>query len=194
MSNYRNKLEEYLKTLNIKADKVLDVGGAAKPVKGRVKSWEVKLYECVDNGLEEGRKTYLGDLNVPNLWQTEGLLLNEPYDCVFCLEVMEYIYKPTIAVGNLADITQPNGILYITFPFLYPVHEPRDYDYMRYTRAGVTHLLTEAGFKILDIVDRNMKPESYAMWRAFIASEGMHASRGYTSHDSLGVIVKAQKI
>ena len=42
MSNVRRQLEAWLKTIDVKADCVLDVGGAQLPVKGRTKSWEVK--------------------------------------------------------------------------------------------------------------------------------------------------------
>jgi len=63
MSHYRNQLEEYLKTLDIKADRVLDVGGASNPVKSRVSSWNVKEYKIVDNGLEDGDYDYEIELN-----------------------------------------------------------------------------------------------------------------------------------
>ena len=41
MSKWREQLESHLSTIDVVADSVLDVGGAAKPVKDRVKSWKV---------------------------------------------------------------------------------------------------------------------------------------------------------
>ena len=48
MSFYRDQLENYLKTIDVKAETVFDVGGKEKPVKGRTKSWTVKNYEILD--------------------------------------------------------------------------------------------------------------------------------------------------
>ena len=69
MSNYRDQLESYLKTLDIKADRVLDVGGAALLVKDRVKSWDVEEYKIADNNIEQGESDFYIDLNKfpPNL-------------------------------------------------------------------------------------------------------------------------------
>lgn len=54
MSSYfRQQLETWLQMIDIKADRVLDVGGGANPVKNRVRSWDVKDYKILDNELEE---------------------------------------------------------------------------------------------------------------------------------------------
>ena len=54
MSFYRNQLEDWLKEIDVKADRVLDIGGSAYPVTKRVKSWEVKEYKILDNNNEQG--------------------------------------------------------------------------------------------------------------------------------------------
>ena len=188
MSNYRNKLEEYLGTLDIKADRVLDVGGAALPVKVRVKSWDVKTYQIYDNALETPKEKV--DLYV-NL-NDELIDGFDTFDMVFCLEVMEYIRNPKQAMVNLNYFTKPDGILYITFPFIYPVHEPKQSDCLRYTCSGVAALLADGGFKILDIVSRDMTLEGFEHYKKFMKAEGFHAARG-ARHDQLGWIVKCQK-
>ena len=88
MSRYREVLEEYLKTLNIKADRVLDVGGASNPVKSRVKSWEVDECKIADSGLEDGEYDIGMDLNTIDI---VNLNLLSNFNIIFCLEVMEYI-------------------------------------------------------------------------------------------------------
>ena len=66
-----------------------------------------------------------------------------------------------IFTGNIEDpqkvffevnrVLKQNGVLVISWPFLYPVHEaPRDF--FRYTEYGMKHLVTQAGFKIESLV------------------------------------------
>jgi len=193
MSFYRDQLEAYLSKLDIKADRVLDVGGASNPVKSRVKSWEVKEYDILDNGLEEGKSDIKYDLNkdIIKHWEDTGI---QQHDIVFCLEVMEYIYDPMIAIKNLHWLTKKGGTLYITFPTLYPVHNPYNNDYLRYTKFGAIKLLEEAGFKIEEIVPRTMKaPDIY---NTSCIAEG-YKTRGATSSGTLfdaGYIFKVTKI
>ena len=197
MSNYRDQLESYLKTLDIKADRVLDVGGAAKPVKDRVKDWQVKEYHILDNGLEERDQSHIIDytFDINFEWPDRSNDVNpyrENYDYVFCLEVFEYVFNPIQAIKNLYSVLKPKGILYITFPFIYPIHEPKDYDYLRYTKTGVIKLLEMAGFKILEI-PRVMNLKGFEYWKEFIKAEGMHAAKGI-NHNELGWIIKCVKV
>jgi len=179
MSNYRDQLENYLKSLNIKADTVLDVGGKELPIKDRVNGWKVKNYSILD--LPEY------NLNVKNQdYYMEA-------DIVFCLEVMEYIWNPNIALENLYDLLKDDGILYITFQFLYPIHEPNQFDYLRFTKEGSCRLLQNAEFEIKQIIPRVMKPESYDLWRKFLTIESMHSSK-FVDHSELGWIFKAKKL
>lgn len=198
MSKYRDQLEAYLKTLDIKADRVLDVGGAALPVKNRVRSWDVKEYHIWDNGLEERDKSHIIDygidINVPWPDRRKGVHpYIKNYDIAFCLEVFEYVYNPILAVKNIYGILSTGGLLYITFPFIYPVHNPKENDYLRYTRNGAIKLLNVGGFKILNVIPRLMSPSGMTQWKQFTDCEGMHSARG-VEHNELGVIIKAQKV
>jgi len=194
MSFYRDQLEEYLGTLIIDAEKVVDVGGWSNPVKDRVDIWNVETYHIFDNGLEQPKESGLAVRDDYDLSRKyNGMNISDDYDIVFCLEVMEYIWRPNIALRNINDVLKKDGILYITFPFIYPVHNPNEYDYLRYTKTGAIKLLNEAGFKILDVIPRTMTPEGQALIRQFRIVEGMHAAKGVV-HNELGVIIKAQKI
>lgn len=131
----RNQLEDWLQSLEIEAEAVVDVGGKQLPVKDRVRSWTVNQYDLL--GIPEY------DLNQP--WD-----LKEIYNIAFCLEVFEYIYDPMQAMRNLYNILKIGGELYISFHFIYPHHSANKIDYLRYTRWGVDKLLQEAGFKSWD--------------------------------------------
>ncbi len=202
MSNYRDQLESYLKTLDIKTDRVLDVGGASNPIKGRTKSWEVKDCAIVDNKTENvDEPDIFFDIGEPLkengfIIQSEegGAFFGNPEaNIIFCLEVMEYIYDPVRASKNLNNLLKEDGILYITFPFIYSIHQPVEADYMRYTKQGAIKLLSKAGFKILDIIPRTMTPEGQALMRQFRIAEGMHAAKKIV-HNELGWIIKCQKL
>lgn len=190
MSNYRDQLESWLGNLEVDCNRVADVGGGALPVKDRVRKWSVETYHIWDSGLENQRMNpYIScDFNLPF---PKNISL-DPYDMVFCLELFEYIWNPQQAIVNLSYLTSLKGVLYLTVPFLYPVHEPSDADYLRYTANGIARLLGENGFKIQEIIPRIMTPRGFELWKQFIKAEGMHSSK-HSRHDILGYIIKAQK-
>jgi len=201
MSQYREILEAYLKTLDIKADRVLDVGGASNPVNVRVNNFVVTDYMIADNGLEEGDYDYVIDLNeypcYPDAFKINNNFEEYPklqFNVMFCLEVMEYIYNPVDAIYNLFEMLKKGGTLYITFPTTYPVHNPYNNDYLRYTKFGAIKLLEEAGFKIEEIIPRTMKaPDIY---NTSCIAEG-YKTRGASSSGTLfdaGYIFKVTKI
>ncbi len=198
MSYFRNQLEDWLKKIDVKADRVLDVGGGSKPVEGRTKSWEVKEYKVLDNGLEEQKvgSMHMFDLNKEGI---ELTLLNDKnelalYDVVFCLEVFDYIWNPVQALENISIVMVGGGILYLSVPFIYPHHNPAEYDYLRYTRWGIEKLLKETGFEILELVPRTMLIKGYSLFKEFVTDDGMHPSKGYGGHNETGYCIKAKKI
>jgi len=195
LSYFRTQLEQWLATLDIKADKVLDCGGGALPVKNRVKSFCVKEYKILDNELEDMKQKpdLKFDLNdsFTNLDKNGIHHFRNAFDLIFCLEVAEYLYRPFQALEHINYLMKKDGVLYISFPFIYPLHNPEGKDMLRYTRWGVEKLLTEAGFKIDYIKSRvENEPE---MLGAFYAKEGMHPCKRYSKHNEIGYLVRAIK-
>ena len=147
MSSFtRIQLEDYLKTIDVKANRVLDVGGSQNSIKGRTKSWDVKEYKILD--LEtphecKQKPDIVGDLNKVALGRDYYINLYEYFDTAFCLEVSEYWWNPFIALDNIKWLLKKDGILYLSTHFLYPVHNPVVDDYLRYTPRGITKLLEE---------------------------------------------------
>lgn len=187
MSWYRDQLEQWLKTIDVKADRVLDIGGGALPVKDRVRSWDVKEYVIADNSLEKSKAEVdiEWDINLPKDFEVD-------FNAIFCLEVFEYVYNPIVAIHNIYNALDNNGKLYITFPFVYPMHEPFENDFLRYTYKGATRILWEGGFekskiKIQPRIDRS------GLLRAFYAEDGMHPVKGLPIHNSTGWLVEATK-
>jgi len=200
MSYYKTQLENWLKPLDVKADRVLDVGGGALPVKNRVKSWDVKEYKILDNELEEGFKQkpdYIADIQDYDkmmfvmLYKENDEMVVDLYDVVFCLVVFEYIWNPVQALKNINSLMILGGTLYVSFPFIYPHHNPVGCDYLRYTRWGVEKLMKEAGFEIIDIKSRIIEVSDLNyIWR----SENMHPAKEFKNHNEIGYLVKAKSV
>jgi SAM-dependent methyltransferase len=71
-------------------------------------------------------------------------------DAVLSTEVLEHLEEPDAAVQEMHRILKPNGILILTVPLLWHVHEaPRDF--YRYTQYGLRHLFEKGGFKIVEL-------------------------------------------
>jgi SAM-dependent methyltransferase len=79
------------------------------------------------------------------------------YDCVILSEVLEHVRYPDRAIATSLAALRPTGKLIVTVPFIFPIHD-RPYDYFRYTRFGVEHLLS--GFSDVRVRERNSWPEA----------------------------------
>ncbi len=177
-SCYRAQLENWLQGIDVKAETVFDIGGLEYPVLHRVRSWEVKNYLIFDNdsggppqeSVDASYHYIKFDLNTNMMSQG----LNSTYhhaDIIFCIEVFDYIYDSMTATKNIYTLLNPNGMAYMSFPFVYPWHKPRDIDYLRYTIAGVKKLLHEAGFRQVEI-DRKIDPSG--LLETFYRVDGMY--------------------
>lgn len=184
MSYYRDQLEKWLKQINVSADSVLDVGGGENPIKNRVASWNVKKYRILDNEAQF-RPDIFGDLNYL-------IDIDAPYDVLFCLEVFEYVWNPVQAIENLSDFLKPGGTAYISFPTIYPLHNPPGMDYMRYTKNGVEKLMARGNF------NWEITPRVASLGRADLAqfyhNEQMHPMKGTAEIFDIGYLVKGVKI
>lgn len=199
MSSFsRQQLELYLKNLEINAKRVLDVGGAQLPIRTRLKSFQCEEYGILD--LEQPHQgdpkivKYAWDLNKPvsSLSYIDGQFSGPGFDVVFCIEVMEYIYNPLAALNTLYELLDFGGVLYITFQFVYPQHEPFESDYLRYTKQGALRLLREAGFVEMEVVAR--ETSQLGKLGKLYTSEGMRPSKNpEAAHEDVAYIIKAYK-
>jgi SAM-dependent methyltransferase len=71
-------------------------------------------------------------------------------DTVLMTEVLEHLEDPHSALAESFRLLRPNGLIVLTAPHVWPLHEePRDF--FRYTPHGLRHLLAQAGFSDIDI-------------------------------------------
>lgn len=73
-------------------------------------------------------------------------------DVVLALEVLEHLPQPSRMLREAARVLVPGGMLVITTPFMFGVHDFRDY--FRYTPLGFTVLLDSTGLELREVVLR----------------------------------------
>jgi len=71
-------------------------------------------------------------------------------DTVLCTAVLEHLERPQDAIREMYRILKPGGYVILTAPLFWHLHEePRDF--YRYTKYGLQHLFTEAGFEVVEL-------------------------------------------
>jgi len=195
MSKSREQLEVWIKKLDVKATKCLDVGGSQLNVLGRLGGSKFVEYKILD--LEKPHE----DSQAPDI----ALDLNKKYameewakykgnfSIAFCLEVMEYCYNPLQALKNIAYFMKKDAKLHISFHFYYPIHKPHGTDMLRYTEFGAKKLLEEAGFDVHRVEMRVPNVESAALLESYDEIEGNKRDGEYSRHYTNGYLITAVK-
>lgn len=203
----RQQLEKWLKTLEFpyqKGFKILDIGGSQNPIGPRIGQFGGTLNDILILDLEkpheEKRKAnFVWDINLEMTEMHKSNSYDNPayaeeeFDVVFCIEVSEYLWNPIVALKNINHLLKQNGILYMSFHFIYPQHNPVQEDCLRYTPAGVSRLMSETGFLIEEMKMRTMGDEGNAFFYQFMSQEKMRPAN-MVNHDIIGCLVKAKKI
>lgn len=74
------------------------------------------------------------------------------FDYVFMSEVLEHVKTPQEGVNEVHRVLKPGGTLYLSTPFIFPLHD-EPYDFYRYTKYGLAHMLRN--FSKVDLKERN---------------------------------------
>jgi SAM-dependent methyltransferase len=133
--------------------KVLSVGAGGR-VGGLLERWSRTTgFELVQLDVDAGRSPDI----VADVcrWRAE-----EAFDAVFASEVLEHLSRPADAVDNLLASLRPGGLLVLTVPFTFPIHQV-PHDHFRYTRHGLEGLL--APCSRLTVTERNSWAEALAV-------------------------------
>lgn len=69
------------------------------------------------------------------------------FDGVLCLEVLEHVPDPAQVLREIARVLKSGGRLWISTPFLYPLHDT-PFDFQRYTEFGLHRDLAGAGLGV----------------------------------------------
>ncbi len=140
-SSLASFFDEYLR----KEMKVYDIGCGSKPFKAYMVGREIPYIgvDIEDGFYDPGHIDLVGSAYaVP---AEDGCA-----DAVISNQVIEHLERPLEALDEAARILKKGGILFLAFPFLYPLHA-LPHDYGRYSQFYMDKILTEKGFEILHV-------------------------------------------
>lgn len=187
-SSYRMELDRWLSQLDVKANRVLDIGGSQLPVKGRTKSWDARKSYAIADLPEPHTGAPKPDIELDLNYQTP-IFLEPAFDLIFCLEVFDYVWSPLQAMQNIASFMADGATAWVTFPAFYPHHQPIEDDALRYMEGGIRKLAEAAGLTIVQMIKR--RPETNLLDQ-FYRAERMRAAKHY-DHAITGWIVEFTK-
>ncbi len=105
-------------------------------------------YMAVDSGVGDKQWDYsrldvIADLSAISLASGQA-------DVVINTQVLEHVRSPEQVIGEIHRILRKGGTLYLTVPQGWPEHQQPN-DFFRFTRFGLSMLLTRAGFGDVEI-------------------------------------------
>jgi SAM-dependent methyltransferase len=105
------------------------------------------------------------------------------FELVLCTQVLEHVPEPDRVLAECFRVLVADGILAVTVPLLYELHE-LPHDYQRFTENGLRRLLSGAGFVGLEVTARSTGFAAVAQlllnlrWAMGDAPDGLSAQRG----------------
>lgn len=123
----------------------LDVGCGIKPYE-KVFGKYVDRYYGIEYSPESGYRGNLADVSGD---AGEMPFADASFDTILCTEVMEHVKDPEKVVAEFARILKPDGVVIITVPFFYPIHDA--FDFFRYTNEGIAVIMKRYGLEIEEI-------------------------------------------
>jgi SAM-dependent methyltransferase len=120
---------------------VLDVGCGEKPYRGLLLSAPSQANRYI--GLDLAQNLY----GTPDIvWDGKSIPLPDAsVDSCLLTEVLEHCPDGAAVLRELARVLKPNGFLFLTVPFIWPIHTVPNDEY-RYTPFALRRLLENAGF------------------------------------------------
>ena len=72
--------------------------------------------------------------------------LEDKYDKIICIAILEHVYNPFKAVENLRKMLKKDGEIFGMVPYLYHYHAPKDLkfqDYFRFSKDALAYLFKD---------------------------------------------------
>jgi SAM-dependent methyltransferase len=74
------------------------------------------------------------------------------FDAILSTQTLEHVSEPQLVIAQMAALLKPGGCLYLSVPFLGdPLHQ-EPYDFYRYTKYSLEHLLEHARLSSVSIL------------------------------------------
>ena len=141
-------IHNQLQSRNIQCNSVLDCGCGNQPFRKQLENLGF-VYESLD--IEQNSTNnvdYLCGLDAPT--SVFDAVIKKKYSLVLLTEVLEHVSGLSQAFRNAYFCTLPGGLILLTTPFVYPLHE-EPHDYSRLTIHLIQKLATDVGFEIISL-------------------------------------------
>ena len=136
LKNKKDFRDKILEEINIK-DEVLDIGMAMRDKHKDIRSKHIETLDVNDFG-------DYPDIICDICNDITGL--EEKYDKIICLAILEHVYDPFKAIQNLRLMLKKNGSIYGFVPYLYNYHAPLNLkfqDYFRFSKDSLAYLFKD---------------------------------------------------
>ena len=70
-------------------------------------------------------------------------------DAILSSQVIEHLPDPEKSIAESARVLKPGGLLFLSYPYLYPIHAP-PFDYARLSQFALDAMLERHGFDLLE--------------------------------------------
>lgn len=101
---------------------------------------------------------------VGDLHKLSDFVKKDYYDVVFCLDVIEHLENPFIAIAQIYQVLKKAGVLLASTPFAKNLHGEEYGDYWRITRQGWRLLLKD--FRVIQVewIGAEPYPRAYFLY------------------------------
>lgn len=142
MLDIRQQIKDELSKISVQDMIIIDWGSGGRKVERYIHHSNCEIISV--DSRERRQPTLVADMCKP--------VVIKKADIAFCLETLEHCYDVNIAIDNIFNNLKVNGKLYISVPFVCPVHAR--WDYWRFTSLGIKTLLEQHSFKVLRIIEK----------------------------------------
>lgn len=92
-------------------------------------------------------------------------------------------------MNTISSYLTSGGTAWVTFPSVYPLHQPVEDDALRYMPGGIRKLVDAAGLEIVQMIHRRFETN---LWDQTIRAERTRAAK-HEDHNFQGWIVEMRK-
>lgn len=126
--------------------KLIDIGCGRMPYR---KELEPLVAEYIGVDHPEVSKLYRGGFKPEVLADAKKLpFRSNSFDIALLIQVLEHVDAPDKVIKEASRVLKPNGILVVSVPFFYPLHD-MPYDWGRYTETALKSFISQAGLRLV---------------------------------------------
>jgi SAM-dependent methyltransferase len=154
-------------------DEVLDIGKAMREKFDNISCTKLETLDVNDYG---DYPDIIFDLCSNNISTLENR-----YDKIICIAILEHVYNPFKATDNLIKMLKPDGIIFGYVPYLYQYHAPNDLqfqDYFRFSKDALSYLFKD--FKEVELfpvrgrISAPLNIMFASKWKKYIEKTGIN--------------------